>query len=235
MRLPWVYAHEALPDASLALREPDGLLCAGGDLSASRLLEAYPRGIFPWYSEGQPVLWWSPDPRMVLLPAHFRMHRSLRKRRRQLWAQGGWEVRIDADFAGVMRACAAPRKDQNGTWITSRMIDAYCALHRMGYAHSVELWQEDRQMAGLYGVSIGRMFFGESMFTRVADGSKLSLAALVVCLDQYDFRMIDCQQQTNHLARLGAGPMPRAEYLTRIAHLCALPAPRWSEIRIDWS
>ena len=234
MQLRWVRRHEALPEASLALREPDGLLCAGGDLSARRLLEAYPQGIFPWYSDGQPILWWSPDPRMVLHLERFRMHRSLAKRKKQLGKQAGWSMRIDANFEGVMRACAAPREGQAGTWITEAMIEAYLDLHRMGFAHSVGLWQEDRPMAGLYGVSIGRMFFGESMFSRVADGSKLSLAALVECLGRHEFRMIDCQQTTDHLARLGASPMPRKEYLAQIAQLCKQPAPSWSAICIDW-
>ena len=235
MQLPWVHASEALPEASKALSEPNGLVCAGIDINPGRLLEAYRKGIFPWYSEGQPVLWWSPDPRMVLTLEHFRMQRSLRKRRRQLIGERSWTMRIDADFAAVMHACAAPRAGQQGTWITAPMIEAYTSLHHMGYAHSVELWHQDRQMAGLYGVSIGRMFFGESMFSRVSDGSKLSLAALVECLLRHDFRMIDCQQQTGHLARMGAGPVPRSDYLAQIAQLCDLPAPAWSEIRIDWS
>ena len=234
MRLRWVHANEALPDPADALDEPSGLLCAGMDLSAPRLIEAYEAGIFPWYSEGQPVLWWSPDPRMVLFCDEFRFHRSLKKRSRVLMRDKAWSLRLNQDFPAVMRACAAPRHGQDGTWITQPMIEAYSQLHLGGRAQSIEVRHGDNLMAGLYGVSIGRMFFGESMFTRLADGSKIALAALVALLVREGFTMIDCQQQTEHLALMGARPIPRQRYLEKIDVLCRLSPPDWSTCQLDW-
>jgi leucyl/phenylalanyl-tRNA--protein transferase len=234
MRLPWVRASEALPDPAQALVEPNGLLCAGLDLDASRLLEAYKAGIFPWYSEGQAVLWWSPNPRMVLYCDQFRFHRSLRRRVRALSLDKAWTLHLSCDFKAVMQACAAPRRGQAGTWITAAMIAAYCSLHELGHAQSIELRYRHELKAGLYGVNIGQMFFGESMFTTLPDGSKIVLAALVALLAREGFTMIDCQQQTEHLALMGAKPIPRDRYLMQIRDLCQRPPPDWSSCELHW-
>jgi leucyl/phenylalanyl-tRNA--protein transferase len=192
------------------------LLAAGADLSPARLIDAYRRGIYPWYSEGQPVLWWSPDPRMVLFVDEFRMSRSLAKRVRR----GEFEVRCDTAFDAVIEACAdAPREGQLGTWITGDMIDAYRRLHSLGYAHSVEAWHDDGLMGGLYGVALGGVFFGESMFTRATDASKVCLAALVALLQQRGSVLIDCQQETAHLASMGARPIPREAFAVKLGEL----------------
>lgn len=205
----------AFPPIDTALAEPNGLLAAGGDLSPERLLAAYRQGIFPWYAEGQPILWWSPDPRMVLFVAEFRASRSLRK----LVAQQRFDIRVDTAFRRVIEACAEPRKDEGGTWITSSMVDAYSELHRLGHAHSVEAWQDDALVGGLYGVAIGQMFFGESMFTRVPNASKVALVHLVGLLNEREIPMVDCQQQTEHLARFGARAIPRREFAVRLERL----------------
>jgi leucyl/phenylalanyl-tRNA--protein transferase len=198
-----------------ALRSPNGLLAAGGDLSASRLLEAYRHGIFPWFSKGEPILWWSPDPRMVLFPNEFKLSGSLRK----TLLKQEFEVRTDTAFEQVMCACAAPRKGQNGTWIHEEMIAAYCELHRQGYAHSVETWMENKLVGGLYGMALGRMFYGESMFSFRTDASKIALAHLAAQLERWNFGMIDCQMNTPHLASLGAREIPRTEFITRLLDL----------------
>ena len=218
--VPWLAAHDPFPPVSRALDEPNGLLAAGGDLSVERLLDAYRHGIFPWYSEGQPLLWWSPDPRMVLFPQELRISRSLKKRLRRT----DYEVRTDHRFADVMRACAEPRAGQPGTWITDAMIKAYTALHAKGYAHSVETWIAGELVGGLYGVAIGRVFFGESMFTRATDASKIALAHLARQLERWDFGMIDCQMATAHLASLGAREIPRAEFMRKLTKLVNYPA-----------
>jgi leucyl/phenylalanyl-tRNA--protein transferase len=205
----------SFPPVTQALRSPNGLLAAGGDLSAARLLEAYRHGIFPWFSEGEPILWWSPDPRMVLIPGEFKASYSLRKTLRK----GQYEIRTDSAFEQVMRACAAPRELEGGTWITEEMINAYCELHRMGYAHSVETWMEGELVGGLYGISIGRMFYGESMFSRRPDASKIALALLCAQLERWNFGMIDCQMNTPHLASLGAREIPRKEFVARLQDL----------------
>ena len=219
--IPWLDSGTPFPDVSLALTgDAPGLLAAGADLSPQRLLAAYRRGIFPWFSEGQPILWWSTDPRMVLMTADFRVSDSLKKALRKVAlsarGDGRWQLRFDGDFEAVMRACAAPRKDGPGTWISEEIIAGYTGLHRLGYAHSSELWRDGELVAGAYGVSIGRMFYGESMFARVTDGSKIALAHLVHFLRSQGVAMIDCQQETAHLASLGAAPIPRAQFL---AHL----------------
>ncbi|MBX3666279.1 MAG: leucyl/phenylalanyl-tRNA--protein transferase [Burkholderiales bacterium] len=219
--IPWLESGDPFPPPAQALREPNGLLAAGGTLSAGRLLGAYRCGIFPWYSEGQPVLWWSPDPRMVLFPAEFRLPRSLAKRMRRR----DYEIRVDTAFEAVMRACAAPRGDDAGTWITEDMISAYCTLHRMGHAHSVETWVGGELAGGLYGIALGRMFYGESMFTRVPDASKIALACLVRRLARRRFGMIDCQMNTAHLARFGAREIARDDFSRRLAELINCPAP----------
>jgi leucyl/phenylalanyl-tRNA--protein transferase len=217
--IPLLRPEFAFPPATQALRSPNGLLAAGGDLSAARLLEAYRHGIFPWFSEGEPILWWSPDPRMVLFPCEFKASHSLRKTLRQ----GQYEVRIDSAFEQVMRACAAPREGAHGTWIHEEMIAAYCDLHRMGFAHSVETWMGNKLAGGLYGIGIGRMFYGESMFSRRTDASKIALAHLAAQLDKWNFGMIDCQMNTPHLASLGAREIARKEFIARLRDLINYP------------
>ncbi len=252
--------HEiAFPPVTHALRSPNGLLAAGGDLSAARVLEAYRQGIFPWFSEGEPILWWSPDPRMVLFPSEFKISHSLRKTLRN----GHYEVRTDSAFEQVMRACAAPREGASGTWILEEMIQAYCELHRMGYAHSVEIWMPKKSnqfqiegetrrqgandedsasstarstrgsqhsitdelelVGGLYGMALGRMFYGESMFSRKTDASKIALAHLCAQLSRWNFGMIDCQMNTPHLSSLGAREIPRSEFIMRLKELIHCP------------
>ncbi|HXK25726.1 MAG TPA: leucyl/phenylalanyl-tRNA--protein transferase [Myxococcota bacterium] len=203
-----------------------GLLAVGGDLSCERLLLAYSLGIFPWYSEGEPILWHSPDPRAVLVPRSLHVPRSLAKALRR----GRYEVRLDTAFEQVMRRCAeAPRAGQEGTWITGEMQRAYAELFRRGYAHSAEAWEEDALVGGLYGVSLGGVFFGESMFAAQPDASKVAFATLVAQLVRWDFDLIDCQQQTPHLGRFGAEPWPRARFLAALASSLARPtrAGRW--------
>lgn len=217
--IPWLVGHAPFPPLEAALREPNGLLAVGGDLSLERLLEAYRHGIYPWFSPGEPILWWSPDPRMVLLPDEFKISRSLARRLKR----PDYEIRVDSAFAEVMRACAEPRDGQAGTWITPEMQAAYGRLHAAGHAHSVETWQGGRLVAGLYGVALGRAFFGESMFTRITDGSKLALAHLVLQLKRWDFGLIDCQMVTRHLASLGARPIARAEFRAQLDRLTAEP------------
>lgn len=210
--ITWLTDNAPFPPVAQALREPNGLLAAGGDLSSARLLEAYRHGIFPWFSTGDPVLWWSPDPRMVLIPDEFKLSDSLAK----ILRNGAFEVRTDTAFEQVMRACAAPRGEQPGTWIDEQMIAAYCALHQSGYAHSVETWLDGKLVGGLYCVAIGQMCYGESMFSLVSNASKIALAHLAResgCL------MIDCQMHTPHLASLGARLIPRDEFIGRLEEL----------------
>jgi leucyl/phenylalanyl-tRNA--protein transferase len=223
--IPWLSRAAPFPPVHKALAEPNGLLAAGADLSTERLLLAYSHGIFPWYSEGQPILWWSPDPRMVLFVDELKVSRSLRKAARR----GAFELRTDSAFLDVVRACAEPRPGQDGTWIGPEMIDAYARLHRLGHAHSVESWHDGRLVGGLYGVLIGRVFFGESMFARVTDASKVALLRLAAILRRLEVPLIDCQQETEHLATLGARPIPRREFAQRLARLVAGGAPpaRW--------
>jgi leucyl/phenylalanyl-tRNA--protein transferase len=226
--IPWLAHDTPFPDVSEALTaDAPGLLAAGADLSPQRLLAAYRRGIFPWFSEGQPILWWSTDPRMVLMTADFRvsdsLKKSLRKVQRSMAGDGRWQVRFDGDFEAVMRACAAPRKDGPGTWISDDIVAGYCGLHRLGYAHSSELWLDGQLVGGAYGVSIGRMFYGESMFARVTDGSKIALAWLVTFLRRHGVAMIDCQQETAHLASLGAAPIGRRRFLAHLEASIAEP------------
>jgi len=213
--IPWLTDDDPLPPIERALRTPNGLLAAGGGLSATRLLEAYRNGIFPWSNPGEPVLWWSPDPRMVLVPGEFKISRSLAK----VLRNKAYTVSTDSAFEAVMRACAAPRDGHHGTWIDEDMITAYCTLHQLGYAHSVEVWKEGNLVGGLYGVSIGRMFYGESMFSRVSDASKIALAHLARQLERWQFGMIDCQMNTPHLATLGAREIPRSEFIARLQEL----------------
>ncbi|MBS0396240.1 MAG: leucyl/phenylalanyl-tRNA--protein transferase [Proteobacteria bacterium] len=224
--LPWLAADDdpaRLPDPERALADPNGLLAAGGALTPQWLLGAYRRGIFPWFSRGQPILWWSPDPRAVIEPGRFRRSRSLGQSIRNR----GYETRLDTDFAAVIAACAAPRADDAGTWITPAMRHAYEALHALGLAHSIETWQGDRLVGGLYGVALGRVFFGESMFSRARDASKVALARLVDEALGRGLELIDCQLPTAHLASLGAEAWPRARFLARLRDLVAAEPPAW--------
>ncbi|MGS0743903.1 leucyl/phenylalanyl-tRNA--protein transferase [Glaciimonas sp. GG7] len=218
--IPWLEVDTPFPDVSRALGEEDGapgLLAAGADLSPQRLLNAYRHGIFPWFSEGQPILWWSTDPRMVLQTEHFQISASLKKTLRKVHRSSQtdrrWQIRFDFAFEQVMRACAGPRRDAQGTWISDDIVAGYCALHRLGYAHSVEVWLDGKLVGGAYGVCIGHMFYGESMFARITDASKIALAHLVHFLHQNGVTMIDCQQETPHLASLGAAPISRDVFM----------------------
>ena len=223
--IAWLGADTPFPPLATAQREPNGLLAVGGDLSPRRLLDAYRRGIFPWYSEGDPILWWSPDPRMVLYPAELRVTRSLAKTLRNR----AHELRFDTAFDAVMRGCAAPRPGQGGTWIGPEMRAAYRKLHDLGYAHSAETWIAGELAGGLYGVAIGGAFFGESMFSRARDASKIALVGLVRRLAAEGFGLIDCQMHTTHLESLGAREIPRAEFARRVKDLVDYPRSpgRW--------
>jgi leucyl/phenylalanyl-tRNA--protein transferase len=235
MRLPWLDLDTPFPAPETALTEREGaagLLAAGADLSPERLLEAYRNGIFPWFSEGQPVLWWSTDPRMVLQTRDFHvshsLSKSLRKIDRSMAERGPWTIRFDSAFATVMQECARLRDGSGGTWISPEIIEGYCGLHQRGHAHSAELWHDDRLVGAAYGVCIGRMFYGESMFARVPDASKIALAYLVHFLRSEGVELIDCQQETSHLARLGARPMPRKNFLAQMkAAITQPPISDW--------
>ena len=213
---------DAFPPVERALREPDGLLAAGGDLSPARLLAAYRRGIFPWFSSGQPILWWSPDPRAVLLPAQLRVSRSLAKSIRNK----GFETRIDSAFAEVISACGSGELRPGGTWLSPQMRSAYLRLHSMSYAHSIETWREGELVGGLYGVALGQVFFGESMFSTERDASKVALARLCTELETRDFRLIDCQIATPHLLSLGAQLIPRTEFSELLAQYASVTEPQ---------
>jgi leucyl/phenylalanyl-tRNA--protein transferase len=227
--LTWLERDDPFPPIATALKDPNGLLCAGGDLSSARLLEAYRRGIFPWYTGGEPVLWWSPDPRMVLTCEELKVSRSLAKSIRNK----AYEVRIDTAFREVIEACAMPRAASGGgTWLGEDMRRAYQRLHREGHAHSFETWQHGRLVGGLYGVALGRMFYGESLFARSTDASKVALVALVAELRTRGFPLLDCQQRTPLLASLGAREIPRGAFLRRLAALVNYPQMpgKWSRV-----
>ena len=222
--IPWLDPDDPFPPVENALKSPNGLLAAGADLSPERLIDAYSRGIFPWFSEDDPLLWWSPDPRMVLFVNEFHVSRSLRK----VLRSGRFQVTMDTAFADVMEGCAEPRADDSGTWITGEMHKAYSRLAELGFAHSVEVWEEADLVGGLYGVAVGRMFFGESMFSRRNDASKVALATLAERLSLWGFPVVDCQMSTSHLASLGAREVPRADFLRQVRVLVAeppVPAP----------
>ena len=222
--IPWLGTNDPFPPVEQAARHPNGLLAAGGDLSVARLTEAYGRGIFPWFNEDQPILWWCPDPRMVLFPHELKVSRSLRKTLRS----ARFDIRADTAFHEVIQQCRTPREQQDGTWITARMVEAYCEMHRKGHAHSVETWLDGKLVGGLYGIALGRAFFGESMFTRVTDASKVALVSLVRQLELWGFGLVDCQMNTPHLASFGAREIPRAEFTRRLReliHYPAVPAP----------
>ena len=217
--IPWLESGDPFPPVELALRDPNGLLAAGDDLSTNRLLQAYERGIFPWFGDGDPVLWWSPDPRMVLGTAALKVSRSLRKTLRS----GRYRVTADTAFPAVIAACAEPRPGQDGTWITSAVLRAYGELADLGVAHSIEAWDGDQLAGGLYGVAIGRVFFGESMFARRTDASKVALVHLVRQLRRWGFPLIDCQMSTSHLASLGGQNVSRAEFLSVVRRYVQAP------------
>jgi leucyl/phenylalanyl-tRNA--protein transferase len=214
------------PEICSALSEPNGLLAVGGDLSINRLLEAYRRGIFPWYEKDQPILWWSPDPRSVLYPEHLYVSRSLRK----ALSRGTYDIRYDQTFAEVIKACAAPRSKANGTWITQEMYQAFNELHAVGVAHSVETWRDGKLAGGLYGIAMGNIFFGESMFSREPDASKIALFHLVEKLKADGFTLIDCQVHSEHLASMGAIEIPRTEFNTHLREAILDPlASNWRQ------
>ncbi len=216
------------PDVSLAEREPNGLLAVGGDLSPQRLFNAYTQGIFPWFSEGEPILWWSPNPRTVLFPERIKISRSLRKTlKKKLFT-----VSFDQNFHAVIQACAKPRETSPGTWLLPEMIEAYRRQHELGLAHSVEVWQDDLLVGGLYGMAIGGVFFGESMFSRVPDSSKIALVHLSRTLLEWGYKMIDCQVYTQHLANLGAEEIPRRTFCRHLIQWCQLPGKTgsWSKV-----
>ena len=214
--IPWLTAQQSFPPVELALREPNGLLAAGADLSPQRLLQAYRRGIFPWFGPDQPILWWSPDPRMVLFPEELHVSRSLQKRMRRQ----DYSVSCDTAFPAVVEACAmTPRPGQDGTWITPEMMEAYCALHAQGYGRSAEVHIDGRLVGGIYGIAVGKVFFAESMFHHVTDASKIALVHLVRHLQRQGCELVDCQMKTAHLASLGAREIRRSEFLRHLGRL----------------
>jgi len=237
--LPWLAAGESFPPLDSARGHNDaaaGLLAAGGALDVPTLVQAYSLGIFPWFSPGQPVLWWSPDPRMVLQTHNFKLHRSLRKSLMHFLDDPGCEIRFDSAFEDVINACASkPRAGQPGTWIVPDMVRAYSALHRTGHAHSVEVWADGELIGGLYCVNLGRMVFGESMFAHQRDASKIALAALVAFCRAQQIPMIDCQQNTRHLASLGAAEISRTEFTSHLGQTVGKTAPAWRFEPVYWN
>jgi leucyl/phenylalanyl-tRNA---protein transferase len=221
--IPFLGPADPFPPVDQALENPDGLLAAGGSLTTRRLIDAYSRGIFPWFNEGDPILWWSPDPRTVLRPANVHVSHSLRKRLRK----EDFLITIDRAFARVLAGCAAPRVDESGTWLSAAMRRAYGALHAAGLAHSIEVWMDGELAGGIYGVAIGRMFFGESMFARRTDASKIAMVRLAAQLDRWQFPMIDCQLETQHLMSLGAEHMTRRRFVAEVEALVNEEPPAW--------
>ena len=235
VNIPWIEVGCPLPDACEALTEPAGLVAAGADLSCDRLSEAYGKGLFPWFSPGDPVLWWSPNPRMVLKIDQFHISKSMRKLLRQIERKqqsGNFSLLVTTDvaFDAVLEGCATrgQRDNTEGTWITSEMKEAYRQWHKAGKVHSVETWANGQLVGGLYGVCLGRQFFGESMFSRTANASKVAVAHLVAFLKQHQVKLIDCQMQTDHLISLGAQAIPRSEFLTQLKEAVAQPAIEWA-------
>jgi len=221
--IPWIEGSSlAFPHPNQALNEPDGLLAAGGDLSHKQLLHAYRHGIFPWFDDSQPILWWSPNPRLLIKPQDLHISRSLRKTLKR----GQFRVTSDTCFSAVMKACAEPREDQGGTWITDQMLDAYTALHTKNHAHSVEIWSDTELVGGLYGVAIGKVFFGESMFSREPNASKVAFVLMMTALKEVGFELVDCQVQTDHLQSLGAHEIERQHFLDLLVDLTDNPN-RW--------
>ena len=236
IQIPWLSAHKLVfPSTQLALAEPNGLLAAGGDLSPERILAAYQQGIFPWFNPGDPILWWSPSPRTVIFPHQFHISKSLRKILRQQL----YRVTFDHCFSDVMRACAGPRAYADGTWISEEVIAGYSDLHRQGFAHSVEVWRNEELVGGIYGVALGKVFFGESMFSRADNASKFGFAHLVRQLIDWDFQLIDCQVANPHLFSLGAVEIPREEFQQFLINFVSAPRvypENWSNLRLaPWS
>jgi leucyl/phenylalanyl-tRNA--protein transferase len=229
--IPWLAAGQSFPGVNSALRTPNGLLAASSGITVEQLIDAYAQGIFPWYAEGEPVLWWSPDPRMVLFCSELRVSRSMQRTLRHSARDPAVEVCIDRAFNEVMLACSEPRSDEAGTWITPEILRTYGELHRRGLAHSVETWIDGKLVGGLYGVSLGRMFFGESMFARATDASKIALAALVRVLLREQVPMIDCQQNTRHLASLGGREIARHEFIAHVRRAVRQPPVHWAAYR----
>ncbi|WP_038289764.1 leucyl/phenylalanyl-tRNA--protein transferase [Zooshikella ganghwensis] len=230
IRLPRLLPGQVyFPPVSQALKEPNGLLAMGGDLEASSLVRAYRQGVFPWFNEGEPILWWSPDPRLVLFPHAVHVSRSLQKtlNRKQ------FSFTFNQAFNEVITACAAPRTKQVGTWITPHMLSAYLTLHEQGIAHSIECWQGAQLVGGLYGVAIGRIFFGESMFSKVSDASKCTLVALARQLDAWQFGLIDCQVESDHLMRMGAETLSRESFLNYLERYCSIQGPEQWSMTVD--
>ena len=226
--IPFLGPADPFPPVEQALDQPDGLLAAGGSLTTRRLVDAYRRGIFPWFNEGDPILWWSPDPRTVLRPSQIHISHSLRKRLRK----AEFAVTFDRAFARVLEGCAAPRPGDTGTWLSTAMQRAYTALFAAGLAHSIEVWMDGELAGGIYGVAIGRMFYGESMFSRRTDASKIAMARLAAQLERWEFPLIDCQLQTEHLLSLGAEHMSRRAFVAEVSRLTELDGPKW-EIDAD--
>ena len=221
--IPFLGPADPFPPVEQALDQPEGLLAAGGSLTTRRLIEAYRLGIFPWFNEGDPILWWSPDPRTVLRPARLHVSHSLRKKLRK----GSFFITTDRAFARVLDGCAAPRAGDSGTWLSTPMRRAYAALHAGGLAHSIEVWMDGELAGGMYGVGIGRMFYGESMFARRTDASKIAMTALAAQLERWGFPLIDCQLETDHLLSLGAEPMSRRAFVAEVDRLTKLAGPKW--------
>jgi len=226
--IPFLGPADPFPPVEQALDQPDGLLAAGGSLTTRRLVDAYRRGIFPWFNEGDPILWWSPDPRTVLRPSQIHLSHSLRKTLRK----ESFMLTIDRVFTRVLDGCAAPRPGDSGTWLSLAMRRAYASLHAEGLAHSIEVWMDGELAGGIYGVAIGRMFFGESMFSRRTDASKIAMARLAAQLDRWEFPLIDCQLETHHLLSLGAEQLSRRAFIADVTRLTGLDGPKW-EIDAD--
>lgn len=239
MKLPWLEPGENVPPSKFAWGDDDpvpGLLAAGGSLDVDSLRHAYANAAFPWFNEHQPVLWWSPDPRMTLIPSEFKVHRSFRRTLKSFRSDLNSEIRVDTSFEAVVRACAAAsRRNQSGTWIGPQMIDAYCAFHKSGFAHSVETWIGNELVGGLYCVSIGRAVFGESMFSTRPDASKTALAALVCLCRENGVLLIDCQQNTGHLASLGGREMRRSQFVSHVESARSEPPVSWHFDPVYWN
>lgn len=235
---PWIAEGAPFPAAELAWgrnSEAPGLLAIGASLDINTLVNAYSHGIFPWFSIGQPILWWSPDPRMILQPANFKLHPSLRKTLTRFCNNANCEIRVDSAFEYVINACASsPRSGQHGTWIVPSMVRAYTDLHHAGFAHSIETWIDGKLEGGLYCVAVGNTVFGESMFTRSTNASKIALSALVALCRRHSVGFIDCQQNTRHLASLGAGEVPREDFLAHIRQAQKKPGPVWQFSPLYW-
>lgn len=233
--IPWLDSPTDFPDTSEALQYPPGLLAASLEINADWLEHSYAKGIFPWYSQGEPVLWWSTSPRAVLYTAEFKLHRSLVKAIRKMRNNPTGSIRLNTDFEAVMRACAAPRPGQEGTWITEEIIAAYVELHCRGFAHSVEHWQGDQLVGGLYCVALGKMVYGESMFSTQTDASKVAFAHFVYWLNTQNVHIIDCQQATGHLMSMGARTVSRTMFETELANSIAQPPLNWEPRELIWT